>query len=472
MNSLIDDNFKTIHDPLYKYIHISNIAIKFIDNHIFQRLRDLHQLGTCHFVFSGATHNRFEHSLGTYYLTGKLVETIQNRTNIEIMHEYLNKINELDNYFNRNNIKTKKIDLYVKELIKIAGLCHDLGHGPFSHLFDDIFIPTIDLNKLTIDQKKLLHHEGRSCKLVEFIWKSNKELSTIMTIDDIKFIQSLIDPPKIQHFIYQIVSNNLNGLDVDKFDYLNRDSYMMNIKEHSADPTRLIEDVYVIDNKICYSKNSYMDIINIFYSRYNLHKNIYQHKAVISIQFMISEIMELLNSYLEIDKAIFDMEKFIELTDNSIMTFTNSYKKIMEKNNIPLDNNIRLADNLIKRIKNRNLYHLIGHYVTSKMKKYKIDIKTKENIIIFQTNIGFVSHNKSDPLDNIWCYNNKKVKVNGSNNKCFKMKKDIITHMLPQKITESITLLFSRNKLNKHDCNIINGIATDFFHTINDESLE
>merc|ERR1712023_161504 len=129
-------------------------------------------------------------------------------------------------------------------------------------------------------------------------------------------------PPKKQHFIYQIVSNNLNGLDVDKFDYLNRDAHMMNIKEHSADSTRLIEDVYVIDNKICYSKNSYMDVINLFYSRYNLHKDIYQHKVVISIQFMISEIMKLLNPYLEIDKAIFNMEKFIGLTDSSIMIFT------------------------------------------------------------------------------------------------------------------------------------------------------
>ena len=476
MNSLIDDNLKTIHDPLHKYIHISNLAIKFIDNPIFQRLRDLHQLGTCHYVFSGATHNRFEHSVGTYYLTGKLVETIQNRTNENIMHEYLKEIKELDNYYERNKIRMRKIDAYVKELIKIAGLCHDLGHGPFSHLFDDLFVPMIDQSKLTKEQKELLHHEGRSCKLVELIWKSNSELLKIMTINDIKFIQSLIEPPKKQHFIYQIVSNNLNGLDVDKFDYLNRDAHMMNIKEHSADSTRLIEDVYVIDNKICYSKNSYMDVINLFYSRYNLHKDIYQHKVVISIQFMISEIMKLLNPYLEIDKAIFNMEKFIGLTDSSIMTFTTSYKKIMEKNGMEFDNNIVLADNLIKRIKNRDLYHLIGHYVTPKMKKYKfnakVDDKTKKELLVFQTNIGFVSHDKKNPLDNIWCYNKKKVRVGGSDNKCFKMEKDMITHMLPQRITESMTLLFSRNKLNKEVCNIINDAAKDFFHTVDSESPE
>mgnify|MGYP000407944423 CR=1 FL=1 len=72
---------------------------------VFQRLRNLYQLGTTNYVFLGAIHTRFEHSIGTYYLAGRILKCINERTNEDLMHEYLFEIKELHNYFKRKNIK-------------------------------------------------------------------------------------------------------------------------------------------------------------------------------------------------------------------------------------------------------------------------------------------------------------------------------------------------------------------------------
>ena len=105
-----------IYDNIHGYISIDSIACSIIDTPIFQRLRNIHQTGVLYLVFPTATHTRFEHSIGTYHLATQLITNISN------------KQPEL-------NITTEII-----KLVGIAGLCHDLGHLMFSHLFDDYFL--------------------------------------------------------------------------------------------------------------------------------------------------------------------------------------------------------------------------------------------------------------------------------------------------------------------------------------------
>ena len=108
---------KLIYDPIHGYITFNSLELNIIDSSIFKRLQNIKQLGTCHYVFPGANHTRFSHSLGTCYLAGKLLESIHQRQ--------------------------PDIGITAREiqLVKIAGLCHDLGHGPFSHTFDNVVIP-------------------------------------------------------------------------------------------------------------------------------------------------------------------------------------------------------------------------------------------------------------------------------------------------------------------------------------------
>ena len=204
MNKLIT-KFKQIHDPIHGYIKLSNIACKIVDNYYFQRLRYLHQLGTCFYVFPSATHSRFEHSLGTYCLTGRILDSIIKNTDANYLNECLLQVDELKNYYQRtygdnNNVEYNKLDNYVCELIKIAGLCHDLGHGPFSHVFDDLFLKLH--NEITPSKQ----HETRSGDIIQLIINSDPELSHFFTNDEIKFIKNLINPIDSSiGFVYQFL---------------------------------------------------------------------------------------------------------------------------------------------------------------------------------------------------------------------------------------------------------------------------
>ncbi|XP_048244692.1 deoxynucleoside triphosphate triphosphohydrolase SAMHD1-like [Haliotis rufescens] len=148
-----DSSSKIFKDPVHGTITVTGLCVKIIDTPQFQRLRYLKQLGGDYFVYPGAAHNRFEHSIGTYYLAGTFARILQ--------QEYP----ELED----DEIKC----------IEIAGLCHDLGHGPFSHVFDNFFIPRV------VPGSK---------------WK--------------------------------IVNNAQTGIDVDKWDYFARDCHMMGIKNN------------------------------------------------------------------------------------------------------------------------------------------------------------------------------------------------------------------------------------------------
>ncbi|CAG8823722.1 483_t:CDS:2, partial [Gigaspora margarita] len=110
------DEKKLIKDPIHGYMEFENWALKFIDTPQFQRLRDIKQLGTAFYVFPGATHTRFEYSLGTAHLAYTLTKKLQEQQG--------------ENNNDERNLKC----------VTLAALCHDLGHGPYSHLFDRDFI--------------------------------------------------------------------------------------------------------------------------------------------------------------------------------------------------------------------------------------------------------------------------------------------------------------------------------------------
>ena len=104
---------RTIYDVVHGHIILDKYVWDFIDTPEFQRLRNLKQLGNTHYIFPSATHSRFEHSIGVAYLSNKLINHLSSESNFE-------------------------------KTITLAGLCHDLGHGPFSHLFDRGVLKTLE----------------------------------------------------------------------------------------------------------------------------------------------------------------------------------------------------------------------------------------------------------------------------------------------------------------------------------------
>eukprot|EP01031_Cornospumella_fuschlensis_P047894 gene47894-58674_t len=217
---------KIFNDPIHGHIEISLLAVKVMDTPQFQRLRDISQLGGTYYVFSGASSNRFEHCLGVSYLAKVFV----------------------------SNLRANQPELQItdKEIlcVEIAGLCHDLGHGPFSHLYDGKLLPSI-LNNHDFA------HEHASIGILDILIKENNLLPEFAKhgLDEshIHFIKELMlgdpheAPPGFEwkgclnrEFLYDIVANKRNGIDVDKFDYFARDCHMLGLTK-SFDSMRLMK---------------------------------------------------------------------------------------------------------------------------------------------------------------------------------------------------------------------------------------
>eukprot|EP01035_Chromulina_nebulosa_P029349 gene29349-38883_t len=217
-------NFTTdFNDPIHGNISIGPLCLRIIDTSEFQRLDKLKQLGVSNFVFRGATHTRFSHSIGVAFLASKVVKILRE---------------------SQPHLDITPADLLC---VTVAGLCHDLGHGPFSHVYDNSFI-----NRRVRERQERagLHykewrHEDASVDMFRLLLRTNHidlaryDLSAV----DQTFIEEIIrgtkekdriGRPVEKFYLYDIVNNNRSGLDMDKVDYFRRDMFYTNALGSSA----------------------------------------------------------------------------------------------------------------------------------------------------------------------------------------------------------------------------------------------
>lgn len=370
-----------IHDNIHQYIDLDPIASSIIDTHVFQRLRYIHQTGVLYLVFPTATHSRFEHSVGTYHLGKMMIQSI----------------------------RTKQPELGITDemvmLVSIAGLCHDLGHLLFSHLFDDCFLEQLP----NFEEIKLMTtnyiHENRSIFLLHYIVEQYK---VALDKDQLKVIGDLINPKnseynkwkpkyKIGQWIFQIISNPLNSIDVDKFDYLTRDTMAVGLKI-GFDFSRIISDARVINNIICYSMQCSEDIYHMFFLRYRLHKQIYNHKAVKAIEISIIKLLFEMEKEMKISEYIYDPEKMLSLVDSLIMQQNHSIIRNINMRKLPKlvyqdisTNACTIDENKLAETFNKDSYHIM---------RFKV---------------GYVG-GKKNPLNLITFYNSKTGEIIPDNN--------------------------------------------------------
>lgn len=347
VDKLEEKNSKVFNDPIHGHIEVNPACIAIIDTPQFQRLRYLKQLGMCYFVFPGAAHNRFEHSLGVYYLAGQFVR---------ILHQ------------NQPYLGITDKDILC---VEIAGLCHDLGHGPFSHLFDGKFIPAVN------PQKKW-KHEKASLDMLDYLIADNKLMEPGGALrqcgldsNDIIFIKEQIygpldadgilkGRPKHKYYLYEIVSNKRNEIDVDKWDYFARDCHHLGIQQN-FDHFRFMKFARVIEHdgswQICTRDKEIGNLYNMFYTRYTLHRTAYQHRVSCAIEAMVAHALVKANDHLEffrkdgtackMSECIDDMTAYSELTDEVLFKILYSESQ---------ENDMTEAKNIIQRIFNRDLY--------------------------------------------------------------------------------------------------------------------
>lgn len=421
---------KTIGCRIHGHIKVSKMALRIIDTPEFQRMRLISQLGLCSRIFPAANHTRFEHSIGVYHLASEVITRLQ----------YLYP----DRAYDVPHLGTIKLDKFNSELIKIAGLCHDIGHGPFSHIFDDI-LEEID-HKSTVHNPNI-SHEHRSCLLVKIICE--RELSDLINESHILFIQSLIHPDKSNTgALYQIISNNLNGIDVDKFDYLARDPYVLGLKR-GFDSRKIISEMMIDKNgNIAYAKHSSMEIYDLFQTRYMMHKQIYNHRVTKIVELMVRDIIKLVEPTIQMFASIDNMTSFCSFTDNTI------FEIISMINNAPpylrpvlSDVEItafKIANQICDDLTHRRLYKSIASDITDKtiLTDY-LEEHPNDCLEIVSVTIGFVSGNKADPFDSIY-FHNKQDEMN-LNSSSFVMKKKQISTMICDNYKESFHFLVCKD---------------------------
>ena len=248
---------KKINCPLYGFISITPRMRCIIDTPEFKRLHNLRQLGLTYLIYPSANHTRFEHSLGVSHLAKILTTSLQK--------------NQPELGITDNEI----------ELIQIAGLIHDIGHGPFSHLYDYEFSPDY-------------HHEKRGQNILcEMVGKYNLPF----TQKEINFIIDCIEPPSNEekNFKYQIVNNKVNSIDVDKIDYIQRDNYHLGFGLNEK-YLRLIHDCRVVQFEgslvLGWPNKLEDEVLSLFASRYRLHKKVYNHHTVKAAEYSLTNILK------------------------------------------------------------------------------------------------------------------------------------------------------------------------------------
>ncbi|TYH25483.1 hypothetical protein ES288_A03G172700v1 [Gossypium darwinii] len=276
---------KHIHDNVHGNIYLDPFFLQFVDTEQFQRLRELKQLGLTHMVYPGAVHSRFEHSLGVYWLAGEAVHTVQGHQGSEINIE-------------RNDIRT----------VKLAGLLHDVGHGPFSHLFEREFLPRV-LNGSEWS------HEDMSVKMIDYIVDAQHIEIDAAILNNVKEMVLASSANASQNtvnekrFLYDIVANGRNGIDVDKFDYIVRDSRACGLG-CNFQFQRLLETMRVMGDEICYRAKDYLTVHKLFATRADLHRTVYTHAKVKAIELMVVDALTLANGELSISASIQEPAKF------------------------------------------------------------------------------------------------------------------------------------------------------------------
>jgi len=394
-------NATTIFDPVHREYELGPEIIDIINKAKFQRLRRLKQLATAHWVWLGATHTRFEHSISVAYLAGHMAKSLQQ----------------------------KQPELQITErqilLVQLAGLLHDVGHGPFSHLFDDVFLAGND--------SPMAHHEHRSVVIVANLLK---ESEFDYSPEEIVFVQSLIAPSVGQEgFFWEIVANQVNHLDVDKMEYIKRDARACGLSQggFDTDTMRIINAARVIDGHICYHHKVYEDIYNLFQTRYRLHTTVYRHPAVVSIHHMVSDALRL--SGFGLEDSIKDIETFCQYDDT-----------ILDRLRFSTDN--EESQKIINRIDERKLYKVVD---THKRTKPWSKIPTVEDLaslepglpletlIVDHSCVGFIGKADGHPMDNLRFYDTQKL------NKSFTVKRRSVSTLLNARYCEYWTRIIVRD---------------------------
>lgn len=299
------NDIKTIIDPVFGFINVPRgLLLQIVKHPLMQRLSRIKQLGMASVVYPGAQHTRFQHSLGAFHLMSEAIKVLSQKGIFIFDSE--------------------------AEAVQAAILMHDIGHGPFSHVLENTLIHGIS-------------HEEISLMMMDLI---NKEMGGELTLA-IKIFRD--EYPK--RFLHQLISSQL---DMDRLDYLRRDSFFTGVTEGNIGSARIIKMLNVVDDQLVIDYKGIYSIENYLTSRRLMYWQVYLHKTTVACEKVLvnallrakklaSEGVELFASpalhyflYNDVDAAHFSIDSealqhYIDLDDNDIWSAVKVWKDSDDK---------------------------------------------------------------------------------------------------------------------------------------------
>ena len=284
---------KIINDPVFGFIQISNpLVMRLIEHPFLQRLKRIKQLGLSSGVYPGAQHTRFQHALGAMYLMQEAILTLRSKGNVITANEEIGAL--------------------------AAILLHDIGHGPFSHVLEASIVD--------------VHHEKISLLLMQLL---NKEFGGQLTV-----AIEIFTGKYHKKFLSQLVSGQL---DVDRLDYLRRDSFYTGVTEGTIGSARIIKMLNVIDDQLVVEAKGIYSIEKFLIARRLMYWQVYLHKTSIAAEKMLTNVLQRAKELARSNSQIFmtpalkyfvskeitieeltndpvALEQFIYLDDHDVMT--------------------------------------------------------------------------------------------------------------------------------------------------------
>ena len=313
-------NYLDIIDPIHDFIRVYDHELSIIDNPIFQRLRRIRQLSGAHLTYPAAQHTRFEHSLGVMHISSQAGIALREKGFV------------------------KSYDI---EILRLAGLLHDIGHGPFSHLFEEI-----------IQEKKISHEDfGKEIIL-------NSEIGDILEKNsfDKKLITKIAFGESKFQYLNEIVSGALSA---DMMDYLLRDGYFTGAEHAKIDHKRITQSLDVNKKKLALERSALYSFESMMHSRYQMFKAVYFHKTVRAAEVMLLEALR--SSDDEFGFSTFNLNEFVKLTDEHILSSLISSKS----------SKLKQARKFAQDYQNRKLLKCVFESILTSRKNLK-KIKTDE----------------------------------------------------------------------------------------------
>ena len=312
---------KIVNDPIYGFVSIPDeLHFDIIEHPYFQRLRRIKQVSMTNMVYPSANHTRFAHSLGAMHLMHRSVQLLRSK-GTEITEE-------------------------EEQAASLAILLHDVGHGPFSHTLENSIVKGITHEEISLEIMK------------EFNALSNGQLDMAIDIFTDRY-------PK--HFLNKLISSQL---DVDRLDYLKRDSFFTGVAEGNVNAERLLDMMEVVDNGLAIEAKGIYSVESFLVARRIMYWQVYMHKTVLSAEYTLMKILQrakmlsqertlpatpALSFFLknqldfsEIPDKEFALEQFCKLDDFDVMTAVKMW----------CDDEDRVLSELCNRLTSRHLFKI------------------------------------------------------------------------------------------------------------------